>query len=216
MTATDEAQAAFNAALAQDAGRPAQDDLGFDADPPPVKEAKPADDKPRTRKRAEPKGDAKPRTAPAALAPDSGKDYAPGLLATGEQIWVALSVNHGVSLGKRKMRDGSIRPLLSLPDTRPYATVFHRFLPLMARAWSEGANQNPTVRRWVSKFAGDAGEGISWVLMVGLSSAMFAMGCAKLAEAQNVELRAQLAEQNDAHLAQYLQTMLEKMGMPAE
>ena len=242
MTAVaDEVTDAFSAALEKDAGITAS--APADITPPPRRAASDDPDAPHGRnddgtprapygigKNGRPRikpagpgrygksGEDKPRVetsaAPAAPAgKTAGKDYAPGLVATGEQLWLALSLNQGIKFGKRKAKDGTVRPLVSLPDTRPYAVVFREQLPMMAKAWSDAANQNATVRRYVAKFAGSEGDGIAWVLGVGLSSAMFAMGCATLAKQENAELRAQLAEKNDGDVQQYFQQMLELMGL---
>lgn len=209
MTATvadDDIAGAFSAALAQDAGvtPPATDD----AVPAPPRKPDPADasarpaPKPRPAKAA--KADAKPRTAPAEeTAPLPTGKYAEGLTSLGEQVWLVASLNQGVKLGP-----------VSLPDTRPYAALLRQHLPALATTWAEGAKQNASVRKVVGKFAGDGGG--SWMIGVAFSSAMFAMGCATLARADNAELRAQLAEQNDTAVQQYLQQMAESLGLGSE
>lgn len=233
MTAVDDIGGAFNAALERDAGKAPAEAPEVPA-PPRRDPAAPhgraedgspiapyglkADGTPRLKPAGpgRPKGDEKPRvetSSPASGEKQAGKDYVPGLVGMGENLWLLLSLNQGVSLGKRKGKDGTVKPVLSLPDTRPYAAVFREQLPMMAKTWSEAANQNATVRRYVSKFAGGEGEGVSWVLGVALSSAMFAMGCGQLARQENAELRSQLAAKNDGQVKEYFQSMLEKLGM---
>ena len=232
---TDDPVAEFEAALAQDAGidpdpvqapppprKPERDPdapHGRDADGNPLAPyGTKTDGKPRIKPAGpgRPKGDEAPRVT-ATPAPDvsEGTDYAPGLIDAGQSVWLLLSVNRGFGIGKRKARDGSVRPLVSLPDTRPYAAVFRQQLPVIAQTWSEAANQNATVRHYVSKLAGSEGEGVSWVLGVTVSSAMFALGCAQLAKKENAALRAGLAEKNDADLGQFFQSLLEKIGVEA-
>ena len=237
MTAlTDDPAAAFEAALAKDAGidpdpvqvpppprKPERDPdapHGRDSDGNPLTPyGVKRDGTPRIKPAGpgRPKGDEAPRVT-AAPATDmsegaEGTDYAPGLIDAGQSVWLLLSVNHGIGFGKRRSRDGSVKPLVSLPDTRPYAAVFRQQLPMLAGAWSEAANQNATVRHYVSKIAGGEGEGVSWVLGVTVSSAVFALGCAQLAKKENAALRAELAEKNDGDLGQFFQSVLEKIGM---
>lgn len=233
MTAVaDDIGAAFEAALAKDAGVPVPPEIPA---PPRKDPAAPhgraedgspiapyglkADGTPRLKPPGpgRPRAEDKPRVDNVPAVPSggkpAGKNYAPGLAATGESVWLLLSLNQGISLGKRKAKDGTVKPLVSLPDTRPYAVVFRQQVPMMAKAWSEAANQNATVRRYVSKLAGGEGEGVSWVIGVGISSAMFMMGCATLAKQENAALRADLTAQNDGDVKAYFQQMVEAMGL---
>lgn len=202
--ADEDIAGAFDAALAADAGAPAP--AAEPAAPAPPRRADPADvvkpkPKPRPRK---PSADEQPRVAPVEeSAPLPAGKYAEGLQSFGEGIWLVASMNQGIKIGP-----------ISTPDTRPYAALFKQYLPALATTWGEAARQNPSVRRVVGKLAG--GGGGSWMLGVCFSSAMFAMGCATLARAENAELRAQLAGANDIAVQAYLQEMTEALGLSAE
>lgn len=204
--AEDEIAGVFEAALAQDAGVPAAP--AAPVAPAPPRKPDPAEqaDRPRPKPRpAKAKPDERPRTAPVAeVAPLPAGKYAEGLQSSGEMAWLALSMNQGMRLGPVK-----------LPDTRAHAAMFRRHLPALAATWGEAATKNATVRKYVSKVAGDGGGG-SWMLGVCFSSAMFAMGCVTLARADNADLRAQLAAQNDQAVQEYMQQMAEALGLDAE
>lgn len=229
--AVDDVDVAFEAALAKDAGQSAPPQAPapprVDRDPkaphgraedgtPNAPYGLKADGTPRIKPAGpgRPKEDA-PRVTASAAAPAAGKsggrDYAPGLMAAGESAWLVLALNQGFGVGKRKAKDGTVKPLIGLPDTRPYAAVFKQQLPLMAKTWSEAANQSAKVRQWVDKIAGDE-EGVSWVLGVTVSSVMFLMGCKQLASAQNAEMRAQLAEKTDSDVQEFFQDVLAQIG----
>jgi hypothetical protein len=204
-TTADDIGEAFAAALLQDAGgEPAA--VGPPTAPAPPRKPDPAEasaraaPKPRPAKQA--KADAKPRTAPPEPeeAPLPAGKYAEGLAQTGEMVWLVASLNQGVKLGP-----------VRLPDTRAYAALFRTHIPALASTWGEAARQNASVRRVVGRFAGDGGG--SWVLGVAFSSAMLAMSVATLARAENAELRAQLAAQNDQAVQAYLQQMAESLGL---
>jgi hypothetical protein len=210
-TADEDIAGAFEAALAQDAGVPATPAEPSMPAPPPKA---PAEEKPKPKRAVKPKGDDKPRTAPVQdTVPLPAGKYAEGLMAFGEQVWFVASLNEGLKLGKRNTAAG-VKPWVSVPDTRPYAAVFRQQLPVLAKTWGEAAKQNPVVRKYVSKVAGD-GDG-SWVLGVAFSSAMFCMGCANLARAENEQLRAQLAGQNDKAMQAYMQQLAEQLGLDTE
>lgn len=208
-TATDEAGAAFTAALMEDAGTQAPAEPDFPP-PPPVKSATKTDSKPRTRKPREPRvtADAKPRTA---TAPAAGKDYTGDLLSLGMNVWGAASMVHGFQFGRRKTPDG-VRPLVSVPDLRPYAAVFNQSLPNLATAWNQAAQQDPRVRAWVEKYTG--GEAPTWVLGVGVAMGQFAAACYAMAKAP-AEVRAEAAEVNDAALQAAVEAQIKAMGMAA-
>lgn len=211
--AEEDIAAEFQAALAKDAGAEAPAAETVIAAPP--RKADPAEQparpapKPRPSKAA--KADDKARVAPVAeVAPLPAGKYAEGLTAFGEQVWLVASMNKGIAFGKKKTKDG-VKPLVSVPDTRPYAAVFRQHLPVLARTWGEAARQNPTVRKYVGKVAGEGGG--SWMLGVAFSSAMFAMGCATIAREENAELRARLAAENDQAVGEYMQQLAEALGL---
>ena len=165
-----------------------------------------------------PKGDDKPHVTASEPSPPAatggGVDYTADLMNAGDQVWLILSVNKGIAFFPRKRKDGTVRPLVSLPDTRAHAALFHEQLPGMARAWNEGARQNATVRRYVGKLGGEDG-GISWMLAVGVTSAMFAMAAASLARPEMAEQRAELAAANNEDLEVYVKGIVEKIGLEA-
>jgi hypothetical protein len=201
----DDIASTFKAALAQDAGIPAP--AAEATAPAPPRKPDPAEqaEQPRAKPRpAKPKPDDKPRVAPAEeAAPLDASKYAAGLQSFGEGAWLVLSLNPGLKVGP-----------VGLPDTRPYAALFKNNLPALASSWGEAARQNASVRKVVSKVAGDGGG--SWMLGVAFSSAMFAMGCANLARAENAELRAQLAAANDVAVQEYLQNLAKSLGIERE
>lgn len=210
-TVADEVDAAFTAALMQDAG--AGDPGEPDFPPPPVKPAATAaDSKPRTRKPREkkPAADAKPRTT--ASADPGGKDYTGDLLSLGMNVWGAASMVHGFQFGKRKTPEGETVPLVKVPDLRPYAAVFNQSLPNLATAWNQAAQQDPRVRAWVEKFTG--GESPTWVLGVAVATGQFAAGCYAMAKAP-AEVRAEAAEANDQALQAAVEAQIKAMGMAA-
>lgn len=216
MTATvdEDIASELTSVLSQAAGVPAPAPEVVAPAPPRKPDPAEVAERPKPKPRAKPKGDDTPRVAPAAeTAPLPEGKYAEGLMASGEMAWLALSLNKGIAIGKRKTPEG-IRPLLALPDTRPYAAMFRQHLPALAKTWGDAAKQNATVRKYVSKIAGD-GDG-SWVLGVAFSSAMFAMGCATIARAENAELRAQLAAANDQAVGEYMQQMAAALGLGAD
>jgi hypothetical protein len=204
MDTEDDIAGAFEAALAQDAGVTAPPAEPVAGGPPP--RADPAEQSPRPKPKGRPRKvtpDEQPRTAPVDAAPlDAGK-YAAGLQTFGEGAWLVLSLNTGMKFGP-----------VGLPDTRPYAAMFKNHLPALAASWGEAAKQNASVRKVVSRIAGDGGG--SWVLGVAFSSAMFCMGCANLARAENAELRAQLTAQNDFAGQDYLQQLAESLGLAGQ
>lgn len=207
----DEAQAVFTAALAKDAGVTVPDPEP-DFPPPPVKPAeKPADSKTRTRKPAakKPSPDAAPRTA---AAEPAGKDYTGDLLSLGMQGWAAASLVRGFQFGKRKTPDGEVKPLVSVPDLRPYAAVFNQSLPGLATAWNQAAQQDPRVRAWVEKYTG--GDSPVWILGVAAATGQFAAACMAMAKAP-AEVKAQAAEANDQALQAAVEAQIEKMGLSA-
>jgi len=217
VTVEDDIATKFNAALVKDAGGSpaAAADQVMPAPPrkpdPSEQDGQPATS--RSRRSSRSKSDNKARVTepePEPAAPVEGK-WAEGLMVTGEQAWLVLSLNSGIKVGKRQTKGGP-KPLLSLPDTRPYAAMLRQHMPALAKTWGEAAKQNPTVRRYVSKIAGSGGGG-SWMLGVAFSSAMFAMGCMSLGREENAELRAHLAAQNDQALAQYMQEMADALGL---
>lgn len=198
---------AFDAALAADAGAGAAAPAAEPAAPAPPRKADAADPAVRPRPKPKPRkppADERPRTAPVEeSAPLPAGKYAEGLQSFGDGIWLVASMNQGIKVGP-----------VALPDTRPYAALFKQYLPALATTWGEAAKQNPSVRRVVGKISG--GGGGSWMLGVAFSSAMFAMGCATLARAENAELRAQLAGANDIAVQAYMQEMTEALGLAAE
>jgi hypothetical protein len=239
-TATDEIGAVFTAALAQDAGIPAAGEAPDVPAPPRRAERDPdaphgrdaggkplaphglkADGTPRVKPAGpgRPKDDDKPRVAAVTQTADTGKvsgggagpDYSGALMAFGTSVWFAGSGVRGWQFGKRKARDGSVRPLVSVPDLRPYAAVFHDQLPVQVAAWNEAAKQNPTVRGWVEKLAGGEGS-VSWVLGVAVASAGLVGACAELAKAPQ-EVRDQAAAYNDACAREHVADLVKAMGL---
>lgn len=211
-TVADEVDAAFNAALLKDAGASAPDPEP-DYPAPPVKDApKASDSKPRTARKPaakKPSPDAKPRTA--AAAPE-GKDYTGDLLSLGMNVWGAASMVHGFSFGKRRTPDGEVKPLVSVPDLRPYAAVFNQSLPNLATAWNQAAQQDSRVRAWVERYTG--GESPTWVLGVAATAGQFLAGCYAMAKAP-AEVKAQAAEANDQALQAAVEAQVKAMGMAA-
>lgn len=120
-------------------------------------------------------------------------DYSAELAGLATSLWIGGSAIKGGKL-----------PLIGLrvPDARPFAYVLHQQTPQLVGAWNQAAQQSPTVRGWVEKLAGEGSW--QWVLAVGVTSANFLASCAELARSENAGLRAQLAERNDAEMAEFL------------
>jgi hypothetical protein len=199
----DDIASTFKAALAQDAGIPAP--AAEATAPAPPRKPDPAEatarpgPKPRPAKAA--KADAKARTASSAAVKPSGEpaDYTADLIGAGQNVWFAASMVKG----------GKVGPV-RVPDLRPYAAVFNQQLPAMAAAWNAGAQQNATVRGYVSRLAGDGG--VSWVIGVGIATAGLVSACVTIASA-GPEVRAELAEANDQAMGAYVQNMMATAGL---
>lgn len=236
--ATDEIGDAFSAALAKDAGAPAAPGEPDVPAPPRRPERDPeaphgrapdgkplaphgvkADGTPRVKPAGPgrpPKDDA-PRVAAVAVPAKSGSDdgdYSSALMGFGTSVWFAASGVRGWSLGKRKANDGTVKPLVKVPDLRPYAAVFHDQLPVQVAAWNEAAKQNATVRSYVEKLA--VGDGsVSWVLGVAVASAGLIGACAELARAPQ-DVREQATAANDSYLQEHLGDLVKAMGLETE
>lgn len=217
--AAGDIDAAFEAALAKDAG----------ADPPVTVPAPPrrpdpeaphgraedgspmapygmkADGTPRLKPAGPGRGGKtdKPRVedspAPAAAADGSGPDFTADLTTLGLSVWLGASMIRGGKLWRFR-----------LPDTRPYAAVWKQELPRNVAAWNLAAKQNATVRGYVKKLSGDGSW--SWVLAVGLAGVSTFAGIVELAKA-GPEVRAQVADVNDAAMQVFVQEQMEAMGL---
>jgi hypothetical protein len=225
MTATvDDIGAAFEAALATDAGTSPPPEIPA---PPRKPERDPAaphgrtedgsalapyglksDGTPRLKPAGpgRPKGDDKPRVTTATSRSDTvaakaggGADYTQDLMGLGTSVW----------LGASSIRGGKLGPV-KVPDLRPYAAAWHAQLPVMAAAWNTAAQQNETVRGYVEKFTGDGS--MTWVIGVAVASAGFVAGCIELAKAP-AEVRGRAAAANDARMQEYVGRMVEEMGL---
>lgn len=208
MTATvdEDIAGAFTEALAKDAGIPAPAAETVMPAPPrkPDPSETPAPARPARKPR--PAKDDRPRVAEAAPPPpsDAKGDYTEGLTNLGGQVWFAASA----------LRGGRIPVLnIPLPDARPYAFAFRQQLPTLVAAANEAAKQNSTVRRHVVKWTGDGS--MSWVLGAGIA-VMGVLGSLVEIGKAPAEVRAQLAEANDAAVAAELQKIVKAMGFEAE
>ena len=222
MTATtDDVAAAFEAALAADAGASVPPEVPapprIDHDPkaphgraedgsPLAPHGLKADGTPRLKPAGpgRPKGDDKPRVAAAAASPagkGGGADYTADLMDLGHQVWMGASMIRGGKLGP-----------IRLPDARPFAFVWQQQLASGAAAWNEAAKQNATVRGWVQKFSGDGSA--SWVIGVGIWGIGLVSACVELAKAP-AEVRAQAAAANDAAMQEFIGKQVEAMGLTA-
>lgn len=224
VTAPDDIGAAFEAALAQDAGsaeppqapppprRPERDPEaphGRDGDGTPLA---PYGTKRDGTPRIKPPGPGRPRdeekprvTASAPPAAGGGKaearDYSADLAGLATTGWLALS----------SIRGGKFGPV-TLPDTRPYAAVLHQQTPALVAAWNAAAQQNAAVRGWVEKFSGDGS--MTWIVGVAVSGVQLIAGCVELARAAP-EVRAAAAETNDKRLGEFAAAQVKAMGMEA-
>lgn len=110
----------------------------------------------------------------------TGASYREDLAGFGMNIWIAGSM---------------------LPPTRPYAQLFKEALPGMVDGWAEGAQSNATVRGYVEKLAGEGSW--AWVLKVSASTFPFLMGCWELARPMKATTPAEIEakQQRDAYKA---------------
>lgn len=145
------------------------------------------------------KSDDKPRAteasqdAPAGPGKPAGPDYSADLAGLGMSVWMGASAFQGGRLPLIKIK---------VPDLRPYAYVWHEELPAGVAAWNRAAQQNATVRGWVTKFAGEGSW--QWVFGVGIWGANFLAGCQELAKKENEELRANASAANDEALKEFM------------
>lgn len=219
--AVTDVDAAFEAALAADAGLSAPADIPA----PPRHERDPeaphgraedgtpiapfglkADGTPRLREPGPGRGNKAdaPRVTslPKAAAPKAAAaDYTEDLLGLGTAVWLGVSSIKGGSLGP-----------VRLPDCRPYAAVWKSQLPQMAAAWNAAAQQNATVRAAVEKFSGDGS--MTWVVGVAVVSAGLVSSVAQLAKAPQ-EVRDNFAQANDELIQEYVSRQVAAMGAAA-
>lgn len=225
MTAVaDDIGAAFEAALAKDAGTSPPPEVPA---PPRIPERDPAaphgraddgspkapfglksDGTPRLKPAGpgRPRADDKPRVT-AAAAPSAGKpadkpDYTEALMGLGTAVW----------LGASSIRGGKLGPV-RLPDCRPMAMAWRQQLPQLAAAWNAAAQQNTTVRGYVENLTGDGGK--SWVIGVAVTGASFVGSCIELARAPK-DVRDQWAAANDAEMEQFIKRQVEAAGLEAQ
>lgn len=215
-TATADPAAAFEAALAADAGQQAPSDVPapprIDRDPEApfgrdegggliAPHGLRADGKPRLNPAGPGRGKTgavdKPRVTSGPVAPPgttvavSGKpDYTDDLMTLGSTVWVGMSaLKGGRLLGVR------------VPDCRPYAALWNAQLPQQAAAWNAAAQQNPTVRGYVTKFTGEGS--MTWLIGVAVAGAGFLAGCVEIAKA-DPDKKAAIAAVNDAKMQQFI------------
>lgn len=224
---TDQAAAAFTAALQTDAGRPPADP-GQLAAPPPRQDR----DLEAPHGRAEDgtplapfgvKGDGSPRLKPgrpsskdpaerprvinAAASPASSGSAASSSSAapaktTAAEDYTEDLIGFGMSvwLGASCIRGGKLGPI-RLPDVRPYALVLHEEIPRQAAVWNVAAQQNATVREYVKKLSADGS--LTWMLGVGIAAAGLVGACVELGRAEQ-EVRDRAAAINDAKVKEYV------------
>lgn len=151
-----------------------------------------ADDKPRVTGPGKdaPATGAKPGSGQQAAA---GPDYSADLAGLGTSIWMGASACKGGQLPLIKLK---------VPDLRPYAYVWNEQLPTGVAAWNRAAQQNATVRGWVTKLGGEGSW--QWVIGVGIWGANFLAGCQELARKENAELRERATALNDQEMKEFL------------
>jgi hypothetical protein len=220
MTAVDEVSQTFEQALARDAGIP-QRQAPPEVPPPPERDpdaphGRDGDGKPLApfghkadgSPRIKPPGPGRPKSAVVVTPPPSpsgqpgGKNYADELTGLATSVW----------LGASSLKGGRLGPL-RLPDTRPYAVVWHQQTPQMVAAWAAACDQNPTIRGYVDKMSGDGSW--SWVIGVGIASVGLMSSIAEMAKAPP-ELKAQATAYNDQRLQEFIKAQVEALGLETE
>ncbi len=172
MTAELDADAAFSAALRQDAGAEAPSipapprregdgdrdaPFGRDESGEPIaphgfnkKTGRPNLRPGREGAGRPPKNkDDRPRVQESAVVPaghGKDRDYTEDLMGLAQTVWLGAAI---------------------LPPTRPYAQVFKQAAPGMVVAWNRAAQQNPAVRGKIEQWTGDS----SWAWVIGVTMA---------------------------------------------
>jgi hypothetical protein len=141
-----------------------------------------------------------PRVKDAVVVPAAGggwvtKDYREDLAGLATTLWMAGC---------------------SVPPARPYAHLLKQTSPGMVEAWNKGAQQNPYVRGYVEKLAGDGSW--AWVIGCAVTTAPFLMGCWDLARPVKDPARRAERDQTKADLAaaakaEFEQFVKEQMSM---
>lgn len=224
-TMTDEVTAEFEAALARDASKSPRPGAQEEAPPPPRRDpAAPhgreddgtpkapygvkADGTPRMKPAGPGRPAAQPHVTTQAAGPDAGKgsgqpeDFVADLQVLADSAWIGLSA----------LRGGKVLGILPLPDTRPYAAVWHMAAPQQVAAWNQAAKQNATVRDYVRKFSGDGS--MAWVIGVGVAT-MGLLGAVTEMAKSPPEVKAAVAAANEAAIQAHLEAQMEAMGLEA-
>lgn len=152
--------------------------FGYRADGSPRKSnsgRRPGADKARTTSAVPETAESKPRTPKAA---PSARDYTEELSGLASALWLGLA---------------------ALPPTKGYAVLVKAQTPALVPAWNTAAQQNATIRRGVEYLTASGG---TWIIGVAMASAPIAMGA--LALARDPRRRAELAEQTDRDLGEFL------------
>jgi hypothetical protein len=152
---------------------------GFKPDGSPRK-GPPGPGRPRKDPADKPRTEERPAAAAQAAAePPVKESYAEDIHAALTTAWMGLSL---------------------IKWTRGHAAVIHANTPQLATAWAVAAKQNKQVRTWVVKLSGEGSWG--WVIPVTAATAPVVLGLWEVT--RNAELRAGMAEQNDAEFGAFI------------
>lgn len=222
--------AAFMAALEQDAGTPEQPapaaapprksdnpdaPHGYEADgtTPKAPYGHKADGRPRIKpggpgRGSRGTGDDKARVAARPASSPSSPSSGPAAISadyTGQLEDLGTSVWLAASM----LRGGRLF-MLPVPDTRPYAAVWRQQSPGLVSAWNVAAKQNAAVRGYLDRLSGDGAW--SWKVGVGVTMVGLVSACLEMAKADPA-VKAAAAAANDAELERFMLDQIAELGL---
>jgi len=141
----------------------------------------------------------KPRTGelpaeakkPARQSASEPEDYTGALQDAGMAIWVGLS---------------------SMPWTGAHAALWRSHVPGLAAALNAGAQQNPAVRRQVTKLTGEGG----WLWVVPLAASVSSLAAGSWQILKDQQLRGELKAKNDEMFVAFVEEQVKAMSPDPE